>query len=83
MTEETQPAKRRPGRPRKVVEPAAEPVAEHVEHAEPAVLPAPKAALPGDDRIGQRVDDPRWTGITFEDNREYRVENGVIVERVR
>lgn len=40
-----------------------------------------KPHLPGDDRIGRHVGE--CVSITFEDNQEYRVENGVIVERVR
>lgn len=74
--EEAQPVKRRPGRPRKVT-------------PEAAVVDPPDAwrtspgPFAGDDRIGDSVDNPAWTAITFDDNREYRVENGVIVERVR
>lgn len=73
--EEVQPAKRGPGRPRKppVAEGAVEPIAGEV----------PQHALWIDERVGQRVDNPAWVGFTFEDDREYRVVNGVIVERVR
>lgn len=81
-TGDAQPAKRRPGRPRKVLV-ASEP--ETVPDAPPepdAVEVSPRRIL-GDDRVGTPVDDPRCTGITFPDDREYRVENGVIVERVR
>lgn len=71
MPEEVQPAKRGPGRPRKtpVVEEVVEAVGE-------------ERVLWIDERAGLQVDNPHWVGITFEDNREYRVENGVIVERV-
>lgn len=78
MPEEVQPAKRGPGRPRKTpaldVEDTVEPIAE---------VPVPQHALWIDERVGQRVDNPAWVGFTFEDDREYRVANGVIVERVR
>jgi hypothetical protein len=40
------------------------------------------SAPPADERIGQKVADDRWTSIGFPDGREYRCENGVIVERV-
>jgi hypothetical protein len=40
-----------------------------------------KPALPGDDRIGRYVG--HCEHITFEDDMEYRVEDGVIAERVR
>lgn len=73
---EAQPVKRRPGRPRKAPEsPPAEPVIELESTGE--------RALPADERIGEHVDDPRWTAIVFPDDRQYRIENGVIVERVR
>jgi hypothetical protein len=36
-----------------------------------------------DDRVGTRVDNPNWSSITFEDDREYLCEDGVITERVR
>lgn len=68
--EHTPPAKRGPGRPRKTEE-----------KAEPN--PEAKSKFPADERVGQSVDNPAWTGITFPDDREYRVENGVIVERIR
>lgn len=81
MPEETQPPKRGPGRPRKV--PAATPSA-----ADSAPQPADEwktnaPVFPADERIGQHVDDPNWTAIVFQDDRQYRVEDGVIVERVR
>jgi hypothetical protein len=40
-----------------------------------------KPTLPGDDRIGRHVGNCEH--ITFEDDMEYRVEDGVIAERVR
>jgi hypothetical protein len=90
MPEETQPPKRGPGRPRKVqaavVAPSVEPVP--TELAPPAdewKTSAPTApAFPPDERIGQTVDNPAWTSISYSvDDRQYRIENGVIVERVR
>lgn len=71
---EAQPDKRRPGRPRKqvetkVVDEPEEPVVERVR-------------FPSDERIGQSVD-PTWIRIGFMDGRQYRIENGVIVERTQ
>lgn len=65
-----QPEKRRPGRPRKTpeVEPAVESGSEE------------RVRFPSDERIGQSVD-PAWVRIGFMDGRQYRIENGVIVER--
>ena len=82
---DTSPARRGPGRPRKV---AAE--AETPPGADPAPGPADTPAtsggptFPADERIGQTVADSRWTAISYsDDDRQYRVENGVIVERTR
>lgn len=56
------------------------------EASAPPVHPESKApakpAFPADDRIGQEVD-PAWSSISFPDDRQYRIEDGVIVERVR
>jgi hypothetical protein len=76
-TEEVQPVKRRPGRPRKV---AAEVV---VANPPDAWKNGDTLHFPADENVGERVTLPGCTGITFPDGREYRVENGVIVERVR
>lgn len=80
-TEEVQPAKRSPGRPRKTPAvkpaPAAESEPVKVVESEPA-----KPKFPSDERIGKPVDDLRWTEIGFDDGRSYRIENGVIVERI-
>lgn len=66
MIEEFQPARRRPGRPRK----------------EPVTTPATEPKRENDDeRIGTEVADPRWNAISFPDGRQYRVEDGVIAER--
>lgn len=76
---EAQPAKRRPGRPRKSPDP------EVVEDAVPELeeTPVVQPSDPDDGRIGQKVDDPNWTAVVFMDDTQYRVEDGVIVERVR
>jgi hypothetical protein len=68
---EAQP-KRRSGRPSssEPLSPVAEIVAETVPR------------IPNDERVGLSVPDPGCTGITFEDGKSYRVENGMIVERV-
>jgi hypothetical protein len=66
MSDDETPARRGPGRPRKQVEPDA-----------PAKRPTSS-----DERIGQSVDEPTATQIGFCDGRTYRVEAGVIVERV-
>lgn len=66
---EAQPVKRAPGRPRKVES-----------DEKPAEKPAQQ--FPVDERIGLTVSDDRWEAIGFDDGRSYRVENGVIVERV-
>jgi hypothetical protein len=69
VSEDTQPIKRGPGRPRK-------PVDHQPKHA--AVEPQPE-----DPRIGQDCD-PDWAVVTFSDTGNmYRCENGKIVERVR
>lgn len=71
---EVQSAKRRPGRPRKsAAEVGESPVADTEE---------PVPSDPTDERIGEKVD-PDWRAIVFMDDSQYRVENGVIVERVR
>lgn len=68
---ETPPVRRGPGRPRKVQE------------TEPALKSeVTPPSDPDDPRIGQKVADDRWHHIAFEDGIEYRVEDGVIVERV-
>lgn len=81
MTEPVAPPKRGPGRPRKVA--AATPQAE-VEAAPPAdawkTPESPK--FPPDERIGQHFDSG-YSAVVFPDDRQYRIENGVIVERVR
>ena len=72
MPDDETPVKRGPGRPRKVQpEPAPKPESK----------PAPKSD-PDDPRIGETVADDRWRHISFSDGSEYRVENGVIVERL-
>lgn len=73
------PARRSPGRPRKVPD-AAKP---SVAVAEPVVEETPRPSDPADERIGQVVDDPAWTSIVFMDDSQYRIVDGVIVERVR
>lgn len=78
MPAQAQPARRRPGRPRKAPVPS-EPA---IESSEAAKHLSVKAAL-SDERVGQMVDVPDCERITFHDDREYRVENGVIVERMR
>lgn len=74
MTEEAQPARRRPGRPRKtpILEPAVKPAESQSE-----------SRFPPDERVGMKVADSRWTRIGYPDDREYLIEDGVIVERVR
>lgn len=75
------PVKRGPGRPRKV---AAVPQAEPESSPADAWKTPEPAKFPPDERIGQRVADPRWSSISYsDDQREYRIEDGVIVERVR
>jgi hypothetical protein len=70
---ETTSVRRGPGRPRKVQETE-------------SVKSAPKSERPldpDDPRIGQECD-PDWSVVAFSDtDRQYRCENGVIVERVR
>lgn len=75
------PVKRGPGRPRKVaIAPQAEP---DPPPADAWKTPEP-AKFPQDERIGQQVANPAWTEISFsDDDRQYRIENGLIVERVR
>lgn len=73
--EVAKPVKRAPGRPRKIAVKAAEEVADVWKTPDPMEFPA-------DERVGQRVADDRWTSISFDDGRSYRVEDGVIVERV-
>lgn len=83
------PVKRRPGRPRKNPLPAEAPAADAIDTpAEPAPQPAaatkakPAPSDPSDERIGQEADDPRCTSVVFPDGTQYRVEDGVIVERM-
>lgn len=61
------PEPRGPGRPRKF--PAATPVK------------VDDKAKPDDERIGREVH-PDASGIGFDDGSQYRVENGVIVEKL-
>ncbi len=83
---EAAPVKRGPGRPRKTSPPVPTPsepvpasaVAEEHKPRHAAVEPE----MPVDPKIGQQVEDPRWTAIVFPDGAQYRVEAGVIVERV-
>jgi hypothetical protein len=75
---ESLPVKRGPGRPRKVAAPKVDAQPDDAWKTSP---PAP--SIPSDERVGERVDVPGCTGYTFPDDREYRVENGVIVERIR
>lgn len=82
-----QPVKRRPGRPRKNPLPAEVPAADAIDTpAEPAPKPTAKAkpapSDPDDERIGQEADDPRYTSVVFPDGAQYRIEDGVIVERM-
>jgi hypothetical protein len=72
MIEESQPVRRRPGRPRK--EPVTAAPRENT-------VEAPPKRENDDERIGIEVQDPRWNAISFPDGRQYRVEDGVIVER--
>jgi hypothetical protein len=77
MADET-PVKRGPGRPRKIQ------VEAQVEVKPEAAVEPKKPEVktdPTDPRIGQTVDDDRWAHISFSDG-EYRVENGVIVEKI-
>lgn len=78
-----QPVKRRPGRPRKNPLPTTAPVTPDTLAAEVVAdkLPKPTPRDPGDERIGQEVDDDRYTSIVFPDGAQYRIEAGVIVER--
>lgn len=66
--DESTPTRRGPGRPRKTQEAAPK-------KAEPP-------SDPDDPRIGETVADDRWHHVTFSDGSEYRVEDGVIVEKV-
>jgi hypothetical protein len=75
MVQET--PKRRPGRPIKPVEPVKQ--VEHVEQVEPVVK---KSKFPDDVRIGMDADEYAKF-ITFPDGHEYKVDKGVIVERIR
>lgn len=72
----TAPAKRGPGRPRKVVPDA--PAAETKIDEPPKETPV---ETPSDDRIGEEVD-PAVEFLSFPDGREYRCADGVITERV-
>ncbi len=74
---ESLPVKRGPGRPRKVATPKV------VDAAPPdAWRTSDGPTIPPDPRIGQHVDDARWTSIGFDDGSQYRCESGIIVERV-
>uniref|UniRef100_UPI003F491F27 hypothetical protein n=1 Tax=Pseudonocardia sp. CA-138482 TaxID=3240023 RepID=UPI003F491F27 len=73
MPEETPPAKRGPGRPRKTPVPPAEPEAAADEWR--------TAPAPADDRLGAEVG-ASAEFVSFPDGREYRCEGGRIVERV-
>lgn len=59
-------------------DPAAKPLAEPA----PPAPESSKPKFPADERIGEEAD-PAWTSISFSDDRQYRIEDGVIVERVR
>lgn len=75
---EAQPAKRGPGRPRKVA------VAPTVEPDAAPIVEAPVADAPVDDsdsRIGQACG-PNQSSVGYGDGSTYRCENGKIVERV-
>lgn len=74
-TEDTQPIKRGPGRPRKVA------AAPKVDVPTDAWKNAEQQ--PPDKRIGQPVGDERVSAVTFPDGSEYRCVDGVIVERLR
>lgn len=79
--ETAQPAKRGPGRPRKSAAAKVE-SSTNVEPVEDAWKTPVPTKLPPDERVGQQVADDRWTSIGFDDGRSYRIENGVIVERI-
>lgn len=80
-SEVAQPAKRSPGRPRKA---AAKPAVDQlVEPPADAWRTPDQGGFPPDERIGTTVEDPCWSTIVFSDDRQYRIEKGVIVERVR
>lgn len=87
MPEETQPPKRGPGRPRKVqaavVAPSAEVAPPEADAPPPDEWKTPESAkFPPDERIGQHVGSG-YSSISYSDDRQYRIEDGVIVERVR
>lgn len=65
--DESTPVKRGPGRPRKTQE-------------EPTKPEVKTDSV--DPRIGTPVADERWHHVSFPDGSEYRVEDGVIVEKV-
>lgn len=71
MTEGTHPTRRRPPPTRPHKAPSAEPTEPHS-----------KAKFASDERVGTRVDDPSWNWISFPDGRQYRIEDGVIAERM-
>lgn len=92
---EAEPVKRRPGRPRKNPAPEivaeSDPAAKALDEPKPLVDVAPEPVIeekshpsdPNDERIGQLVD-PAWKSISYStDDRQYRIEDGVIVERMR
>lgn len=75
---EAQPAKRGPGRPRKVaVAPEGKSDAEVIVEALAVEVPAD----PSDPRIGQSCH-PGTSSVGYGDGSTYRCENGKIVERV-
>lgn len=80
MTEPVAPPKRGPGRPRKA--PAATPQAEVESPPADAWKTPEPAKFPPDERIGLDVGSG-YLAIAYSDDRQYRVEDGVIVERVR
>lgn len=78
MVQET--PKRRPGRPIKPVEPIKQ--VEPVEQVEPVVETVKTSKFSDDVRIGMDADEYAKF-ITFPDGHEYKVDKGVIVERIR
>lgn len=77
--ESTPVVRRGPGRPRKVVEEPKTQEAPKIQ--EEPKQPEVKRNL-HDPRIGEKVADDRWRNVSFADGSEYRVEGGVIVEKV-
>lgn len=70
-----QPVKRRPGRPRKI---------EQQEVPTPREIPeaTQSTRFPADDWIGRTAADAAGVVVAFSDGRQYRIADGVIVERV-